>query len=459
MTYSGSSSIKGQGRASADAIQAWFESRAKQGAAFVKLPLFPIPPDVGSDIYQMSAEVGINSDLVAGQIWHESAGWQSAIVRQKNNPSGLGAINSAPMAGAITFATPADGIKATIAHLLTYVEGTANPWWAFDPRATAVLSKNLGVVDVLSDLDGRWAVPGVGYGQGIAALANQLVTSGGGTSVAQHFIDVIDETHWNGPNRPGYPMIAKSITVHETANTDKGADAMMHARFVQNGGGSEGVSFHYCVDDHQAVRIVPDTENAWHAGDGANGTGNRTSIAIETCVNSDGNWAKTKQNLAKLVAQLCAAHDFTPDSAHIVQHNHWSGKDCPHIIRAEGSWNTILANVAGLLNTATPQQAGTAQPVDQPRWFAQTRHYIAHGFKAFYESHSDALQLFGYPLSEEFTDANNIVVQWFERARFEWHPGSNQNPWDVLLGRLGADAMANDRNQFPAAFADAEPPK
>jgi hypothetical protein len=30
------------------------------------------------------------------------------------------------------------------------------------------------------------------------------------------------------------------------------------------------------------------------------------------------------------------------------------------------------------------------------------------------------------------------VVQWFERARFEWHPENRGTPYEVLQSRLGA---------------------
>jgi hypothetical protein len=47
----------------------------------------------------------------------------------------------------------------------------------------------------------------------------------------------------------------------------------------------------------------------------------------------------------------------------------------------------------------------------------------------------------GLPLSDQFeekspTDGKTYVVQYFERARFEYHP-ENQPPYDVLLGLLG----------------------
>ena len=47
----------------------------------------------------------------------------------------------------------------------------------------------------------------------------------------------------------------------------------------------------------------------------------------------------------------------------------------------------------------------------------------------------------GYPISEEFTeisplDGKPYLVQYFERAVFEYHP-ENKAPYDVLLSQLG----------------------
>jgi hypothetical protein len=46
----------------------------------------------------------------------------------------------------------------------------------------------------------------------------------------------------------------------------------------------------------------------------------------------------------------------------------------------------------------------------------------------------------GLPLSDQFeergTDGKTYIVQYFERARFEYHP-ENKPPYDVLLGLLG----------------------
>ena len=55
--------------------------------------------------------------------------------------------------------------------------------------------------------------------------------------------------------------------------------------------------------------------------------------------------------------------------------------------------------------------------------------------------------MFGYPISEEFRERNpdngrEYTVQYFERARFEWHPGEWPERWDIMLGRIGAQVLA-----------------
>ena len=57
------------------------------------------------------------------------------------------------------------------------------------------------------------------------------------------------------------------------------------------------------------------------------------------------------------------------------------------------------------------------------------------------KSEAENLALFGLPLSplmSETIEGRPYQVQWFERGRFELHP-ENAAPYDVLLGRLGAE--------------------
>ena len=73
------------------------------------------------------------------------------------------------------------------------------------------------------------------------------------------------------------------------------------------------------------------------------------------------------------------------------------------------------------------------------RYFPQTGHWLSHGFLRYWEQFG-GLPVFGYPITEEFTDPQSgHVTQYFERARFEWQPGQWPARYDVLLGLLGTE--------------------
>ncbi len=75
---------------------------------------------------------------------------------------------------------------------------------------------------------------------------------------------------------------------------------------------------------------------------------------------------------------------------------------------------------------------------------------VCNGFRAYWEQYG-GLAVFGYPLSQEYVDPRTgVVTQYFERARFEWHPGAWPERYDVLLGRLGAEWIA--ANVTPVAM-------
>ena len=59
-------------------------------------------------------------------------------------------------------------------------------------------------------------------------------------------------------------------------------------------------------------------------------------------------------------------------------------------------------------------------------YFAQTGHTLGGRFLSYWQQYG-GLAMFGYPLSEQFqevatTDGKTYTVQYFERARFEYHP-------------------------------------
>jgi choice-of-anchor B domain-containing protein len=72
-------------------------------------------------------------------------------------------------------------------------------------------------------------------------------------------------------------------------------------------------------------------------------------------------------------------------------------------------------------------------------YFNETGHNLGGRFLDYWQANGGLAQ-FGYPLTEEYTemleDGQTYTVQYFERARFEYHP-ENAPPFDVLLGQFG----------------------
>ncbi|SDM14413.1 peptidoglycan recognition protein family protein [Sediminibacillus halophilus] len=160
--------------------------------------------------------------------------------------------------------------------------------------------------------------------------------------------------------RPGYSMDPDFVTIHNTANRSKGADAEMHARYLLNGAGGRQVSWHFTVDDKEIYQHLPTDENGWHAGDGQ-GNGNCKSIGVEICENEDGDFEKAVANAAWLVRQLMDEHNISIDN--VVPHKHWSGKNCPHLLL--GRFDDFKAQVSGVKHKPAKQKKTKAKTVKE----------------------------------------------------------------------------------------------
>src|SRR5579859_1870916 len=93
-------------------------------------------------------------------------------------------------------------------------------------------------------------------------------------------------------------------------------------------------------------------------------------------------------------------------------------------------------------------------PNDGSRWFPETKHSVGDsstGGKAIasFWTQKGGIAQFGFPLSQPFQEVTretdpkvagkSFLVQYFERQRFEYHPENAGTPFEVLLGRLGAE--------------------
>ncbi|MGG5739987.1 MULTISPECIES: S-layer homology domain-containing protein [Bacillus cereus group] len=148
--------------------------------------------------------------------------------------------------------------------------------------------------------------------------------------------------------RPGYAMDPKYITIHETANTSNGANALNHAKYLDSqarGNTDRSASWHFTVDDKEIYQHLPLNEVGWHAG---NKTGNYESIGIEIAVNSDGDYVKAVENARKLAAYLMNELNISLD--HVHKHQFWSGKNCPAFMIQRGQWTAFLQGTNAYYN-------------------------------------------------------------------------------------------------------------
>ena len=144
--------------------------------------------------------------------------------------------------------------------------------------------------------------------------------------------------------RTGKKRKIKYIVIHETDNTSVGADASNHAKYLSENN-KTSTSWHYTVDDKEIYNHIPDNEVAHHA---ATEKGNLYGIGIELCVNEDGNFEKTFENGAKLVAYLLKTYNLNIND--IKTHNDFSGKDCPHNILRDNKMGEFKEKVKKYIN-------------------------------------------------------------------------------------------------------------
>jgi predicted deacylase len=110
----------------------------------------------------------------------------------------------------------------------------------------------------------------------------------------------------------------------------------------------------------------------------------------------------------------------------------------------------FLVQLAPLGRAAAGQPFAPVAADEGARFFVQTGHTLREAFADYWER-SDGLNLFGYPLSEEFVvptaDGQRRIVQYFERAIFAYYSEDGS----VRLEPLGWSALIQQRLRAPTA--------
>ncbi|WP_291650066.1 N-acetylmuramoyl-L-alanine amidase, partial [Clostridium sp.] len=144
-----------------------------------------------------------------------------------------------------------------------------------------------------------------------------------------------------------YSMTPKGICIHNTAND---APAINERNYMARADNQNEVSFHIAIDDKEAIQCIPFNRNAWHAGDGGSGEGNRNYISIEICYSKSGGdrFIKAEKRAAKEVAALLKQYSWTINN--VKKHQDFSNKYCPHRTLDMG-WQRFLNMIQAELNS------------------------------------------------------------------------------------------------------------
>lgn len=118
-----------------------------------------------------------------------------------------------------------------------------------------------------------------------------------------------------------------------------------------------------------------------------------------------------------------------------------------------GAGTPVQLTRLGAIMSPQPQSARIAAfaSTTSRKFFPQTGHSIASPFLKYWQTHG-SVEALGYPISEQSLEGG-LKVQWFERARLEYHPELAGKTWEIQLTRLGSIALTNTGATTPAPAA------
>lgn len=186
----------------------------------------------------------------------------------------------------------------------------------------------------------------------------------------------------------------------------------------------DGLMYHLAIGRTGDLYWCRDVEEVlWHCGAWP---ANAEALAILVLLG--GEQRATNHQLAAL-ARVCTTWEQLGhgDRSTVRGHQELSPTSCP---------GTLMADFV------LPYRRGMEIGMATGHFFSETGCYVGGAFWEYWQRHG-GLMIFGYPLTDELSEGGR-TVQYFERAVFEWWP-ENDPPYQVLLRRVGAEALAHQQ--------------
>lgn len=211
-----------------------------------------------------------------------------------------------------------------------------------------------------------------------------------------------------------YAMSPIGICVHNTAND---APARNEASYMKSN--NNEVSFHVAVDDVESIQVIPFNRNAWAAGDGASGSGNRKYIHFEICYSRSGGakFIEAEKRAAKEIAALLKSYGWS--ISNVKKHQDFSGKYCPHRTLDTG-WQRFLDMIKKEMSASTTPSTGTMYRVvvgsfsDRKNAEAQQAKLKAAGYSSFLDAFKKDGKTFFRVIAGSYKDrvnADKVVAE------------------------------------------------
>jgi hypothetical protein len=129
---------------------------------------------------EIGKKYGIRGDIAFCQMLKETGyhRFGGVVHASQYNYAGIGAVGNSKKNKGNSFQSPEQGVRAHIQHLYAYATKEPLPIdeKVVDPRFKYVTR---GIAPAWQDLNGRWAVPGKGYGEEILNLYSRMIQTPG----------------------------------------------------------------------------------------------------------------------------------------------------------------------------------------------------------------------------------------------------------------------------------------